>query len=388
MPEGNRQKSKASRRAKAKSPWRWVFWAVGGLVFFLLLLGTVTAYADSRQRGRMFPNTTVLGVDVSGMPREEVMDLLQDRVVNPLRKPVVLRYGEKSWEIRPADLNLNVDLEALVDRAYRLGWERSFWERIYRRLFARPAKVEVGLEYTLDEGALKNKVASIAREIDRSPRNASLDFDFKTGKLSYTWAKEGLKVDQEATMRRVMEALLAEDRTVDAVVNVTAPSVTDDRFKSVIVVDVMGFTLKLYNKDVLVKTYPVAVGTPKYPTPLGAYKIIRKEKNPVWINPNSDWSKSMPPRIEPGPNNPLGLRALVTNAGGGLVLIHGTPSFAPGMRSHGCIRMSNANIVELYELVEVGTPVYIWTSKPIPPPPPEQGPVEQPENPGLATDQG
>jgi hypothetical protein len=368
--------------------WKWLLLAVAAAVFLLVLVGSVVAYADARQRGRMFPNTRVLGVDVSGMHREEVINLLQEKVVAPLRKPVTLKYGERSWEIKPSDLNLRVDVEALVDRAYRMGWERSFWERLYRRLFARPAEVEVGLEYTLDEGALKSKISSIAREIDKSPRNASLDFDFKTGKLSYTWAREGQKMDQEATARKVMEALLAEERTVEAVVATVAPSVTDDRFKSVIVVDVMGFTLKLYNKDTLVKTYPVAVGTPKYPTPLGSYRIIRKEKNPVWINPNSDWSKNMPPRIEPGPNNPLGLRALVTNAGGGLVLIHGTPSFAPGMRSHGCIRMSNAHIVELFDLVEVGTPVFIWTSKPIPPPPPEQGPVEGPENPGLADDQG
>ncbi len=381
-------RGRRKRRPLARGSNRWALWALAGAALFLLFLGTVTAYADARQRGKMFPNTKVLGMDVSGMSREEVLNLLRENIVAPLSEPVVLRFGERSWEIKPADLKLHIDLEALVDRAYRLGWERSLWERIYRRLFARPAEVEVGLEYTLDEGALRAKLATIAREIDRSPRNASLDFDFKTGKLSYTWAREGLKMDQEVTLQRILEALLAKERTVEAAVNTVAPSVTDDRFKSVIVVDVMGFTLKLYNKDSLVKTYPVAVGTPKYPTPLGSYRIIRKEKNPVWINPNSDWSRNMPPRIEPGPNNPLGLRALVTNAGGGLVLIHGTPNFAPGMRSHGCIRMSNAHIVELYELVEVGTPVFIWTSKPIPPPPPEQGPVEQPENPGLATDQG
>ncbi|MEJ5185622.1 MAG: L,D-transpeptidase/peptidoglycan binding protein [Candidatus Geothermincolales bacterium] len=372
----------------ARGARKWLLLAVGVVLFLLLLMGSVAVYADARQRGKMFPSTRVLGMDVSGMPREEVVALLQEKVVTPLRKPVTLKYGEKRWEIDPAELKLNVDLEALVDRAYRMGWERSLWERVYRRFFARPAVVEVGLEYTIDEGALRSKLSSIAREIDRSPRNASLDFDFKTGKLSYTWARDGLKMDQEATLRKVMDALLSEERVVDAEVATVAPSVTDDRFKSVIVVDVMGFNLKLYNKDTLVKTYPVAVGTPKYPTPLGSYKIIRKEKNPVWINPNSDWSKDMPPRIEPGPNNPLGLRALVTNAGGGLVLIHGSPNFAPGMRSHGCIRMSNANIVELFDLVEVGTPVYIWTSKPIPPPPPEQGPVEGPENPGLADDQG
>jgi lipoprotein-anchoring transpeptidase ErfK/SrfK len=67
----------------------------------------------------------------------------------------------------------------------------------------------------------------------------------------------------------------------------------------------------------------------------------------------------MPSHIGPGFYNPLGLRALYLSAPG--IRIHGTAqTWSMGHRaSHGCIRLTNHNILDLYPRVKVGTPVYI-----------------------------
>jgi lipoprotein-anchoring transpeptidase ErfK/SrfK len=67
----------------------------------------------------------------------------------------------------------------------------------------------------------------------------------------------------------------------------------------------------------------------------------------------------MPERIGPGYSNPLGIRAMPLNASG--VLIHGTSNSGSigSSASHGCIRMRMNEVVQLFDLVEVGTPVYI-----------------------------
>lgn len=362
---------------------RWVLPVLGALFLFLLAASSVTVLADSRHRGEMFPNTTVLGVDVTGMRREGAVNRIREEAVAPLMTPLTVSFRGREWVINPTELNLNVDVEALVDMAYRAGWERSVFERALRRAFNRPLDINVGLEYSLDRDILAKKLNAIAAQIDCEVVNASLDFDFNTGKLTFHPSRDGLRMDVEATMKVVEEALLSSDRVMEPVVVVTPPSLKSEDVQTVLVVDIMGNTLKWYNKDTLVKTYYVATGQPKYPTPLGKYYIIRKEKNPVWINPNAEWSKDMPPRIEPGPDNPLGARALVTSAGGGTVLIHGTNNLVPGLYSHGCIRMANWAIIELFDHVSVGTPVFIWTSKPVPLPPPEEGPPVGPEDPGL-----
>jgi len=87
---------------------------------------------------------------------------------------------------------------------------------------------------------------------------------------------------------------------------------------------------------------------------------VQKRYRPTWSNPAPNgWGKGMPASIPPGPSNPLGTRALNLNASG--IRIHGTNKDGSIGRaaSHGCMRMHRWDIEDLYERVEVGTPVLI-----------------------------
>ena len=92
------------------------------------------------------------------------------------------------------------------------------------------------------------------------------------------------------------------------------------------------------------------------------FTIGVKRFEPTWHNSSPDgWGKDMPLEIGPGPHNPLGLRALNWYRDGydTLIRFHGTANEASIGRaaSHGCVRMTNANVIELYDLVETGTVV-------------------------------
>ncbi len=363
---------------------RWML--IGALVLGLVLVlaFSVMVYADSTHKGEMFPHTSMLGVDITGMTQEEAMVAL-DEALRPMMTPLTLQYKDKQWSLNPADFGFTVDKTAMVEAAYNQGWQRSLLERIYRRMLNKPLNLDIPIEVGYDRESLRASLTDIASSINQSVKDASLEFNNTNGQLTFHGSREGRKMDVEGTLAAVEASLASPDRVLQPVVQVTAPSLPDDKVQSVIVVNIMGNNLKLYNKDTLIRTFDCVTGMPKYPTPQGKYYIIRKEHDPVWINPNVDWSKEMPPRIEPGADNPLGMRALVTDAAGGTVLIHGARYLDPGLYSHGCIRLANGNIIELFDLVDVGTPVFIWTSSPIPPPPADEGPVVGPEDPGLQT---
>ncbi|GMX67428.1 L,D-transpeptidase family protein [Paenibacillus elgii] len=89
------------------------------------------------------------------------------------------------------------------------------------------------------------------------------------------------------------------------------------------------------------KTYPIAVGNPSTPTPVGEYQVIYKGK---------DWGPSFGPRW-------LGL-----NVPWGYYGIHGTnkPHSIGQHLSHGCIRMRNRDVIELYDMIPLGTVVKIY----------------------------
>jgi L,D-transpeptidase ErfK/SrfK len=110
-----------------------------------------------------------------------------------------------------------------------------------------------------------------------------------------------------------------------------------------------------------VKTFPIGIGDEGFDTPVGSFKVIQKMVNPSWHVPASIRKErpELPPRVPPGPDNPLGSHALRLSLGD--VLIHGTNRpFAVGRRvTHGCIRLYPEDIPKLYSMVPNGLQVTI-----------------------------
>ncbi|HIB69568.1 MAG TPA: L,D-transpeptidase [Phycisphaerales bacterium] len=134
-----------------------------------------------------------------------------------------------------------------------------------------------------------------------------------------------------------------------------------------IFINLSNFSLVLDRPGKEQKRWMVASGSYAHPTPVGKFVIKEKVPHPTWLPPKSDWAKDAKP-IPPGPGNPLGTRWLGFDWGG--VGIHGTnaPWSIGSASSHGCLRMVTGQVEELYELVEVGTPVVVlggWEEDPV-----------------------
>lgn len=108
-------------------------------------------------------------------------------------------------------------------------------------------------------------------------------------------------------------------------------------------------------KTVLAK-YPLAVGKKGWETPIGTFKVINKEKDPIFK------SFKTGAIIQPGPDNPLGTRWIGIWTDGKTQLgFHGTdqPELIGKAVSHGCLRMHNKDAVALYDYVQMGTEVVV-----------------------------
>ncbi|HEY9909782.1 MAG TPA: L,D-transpeptidase [Thermosynechococcaceae cyanobacterium] len=114
----------------------------------------------------------------------------------------------------------------------------------------------------------------------------------------------------------------------------------------------------LYRGETAVKTYPIAVGRPGWETPTGNYQVRQMIKDPAWAHP-----------LEQGvlipagdPENPLGRFWIgFWTDGRNWIGFHGTPNpkSVGTPASHGCIRMYNQDVEELFKQVKLGTEVQV-----------------------------
>ena len=200
--------------------------------------------------------------------------------------------------------------------------------------------------------------------MDRKAVDASATLDVSGP--SVTEARDGLQLQQAALRRKLEETLVtpATRHTVKAKTKPTKPKVTttevDKKYGTALVVNRSDYTLKLYKNLKLVKTYGVAVGQQGLETPAGLYNIQDKQVDPVWNVPNSAWAGSLAGTTVPGgtPQNPLKARWMGIYNGAG---IHGTSDDGSigSAASHGCIRMHVPDVIDRYDRVPVGAPVYI-----------------------------
>ncbi|MBW4526861.1 MAG: L,D-transpeptidase [Phormidium tanganyikae FI6-MK23] len=115
--------------------------------------------------------------------------------------------------------------------------------------------------------------------------------------------------------------------------------------------------VNVYQGDRKVKSYAIAVGKPGWETPIGNYTIKQKIRNPEWIHPlNGE-------KVPGGdPENPLGRYWIgFWTDGKNWIGFHGTPNpeSVGTAASHGCIRMYNRDVEELFGKVSLGTEVVV-----------------------------
>jgi lipoprotein-anchoring transpeptidase ErfK/SrfK len=111
-----------------------------------------------------------------------------------------------------------------------------------------------------------------------------------------------------------------------------------------------------------IESFPVAIGRAGYETPMGRFAVVEKIEDPDWLEFDWDDPSHVIRRIAPGPTNPLGKRWIgFATAHGWTIGFHGTPhpELLGQAVSHGCVRMRNSDVMELYRRVAIGTPVIV-----------------------------
>jgi lipoprotein-anchoring transpeptidase ErfK/SrfK len=276
------------------------------------------------------------GVAVGGLSSTAAFSVVR----SAFDSPIVVVAGRSRLAPRPAELGATAYVQPAIDRA-RIA----------------PAGTAVSLVVRVHGARVRAYVARIADRFERKPVDARLVL--RGMKPFVTKDVPGRRLDRSAAAAVIVRALVRNERFPLTLPLRSIPAeVSRKGFGPVIVIRRGANRLLLYDGMKLKRTFGVATGQQRYPTPLGRYQVVVKWKHPWWYPPDSDWAQGQEP-IPPGPGNPLGTRWLGISSPG--VGIHGTPDSASiGYSvSHGCVRMHISDVEWLFTQVGVGTTVFI-----------------------------
>ncbi|HVY78214.1 MAG TPA: L,D-transpeptidase/peptidoglycan binding protein [Solirubrobacterales bacterium] len=330
----------------------------------LLLVGVAVGYAyDSSEKGKIADGVTIGGVAVGGMDEEEAEQAVHRQLLDPLKHSLRVGYDGESWTLSGAKLGVRADIDAAVEEALAESQEGGFPGRLVRYVTGGGVDERIAADVTYSRPAINRFVRKVANEVDREARDASVEASADS--LKVVPAQNGRKLRDNLLTRQLEAAVLnaSADHTIAARTHYTKPEVSTkevaSKYPSYLTLDRATFTLRLWENLKLAKTYTVAVGQEGLETPEGLYAIQEKEENPTWHVPESAWAGDLAGQdIPPGPSNPIKARWMGIYEGAG---IHGTEeTYSLGSAaSHGCVRMAIPDVEELYDRVEVGTPIYI-----------------------------
>jgi lipoprotein-anchoring transpeptidase ErfK/SrfK len=336
---------------------------VVGLVA-VLLVGAVGAYAyDHSQRDTIAAGVVVGGVELGGLKAEAARDKLADELHGQLARPVVVTFEGRRYALSPRVARVRARYRAMVSDALEVSRDGSIFARVGRSVTGGTVDERVRARIVFDERAVDRFVEQTVRALDRPPKDATVSFSGSS--LGEVEGQDGVTVDARRLRRAVTRELrsVSGSRTIEAQAKVVRPSVSTaqlaDEYPTVITVDRANFKLYLWKDLRVAKEYTVAIGAIGLDTPAGLYSIQNKAVDPVWSVPNSAWAGDLAgTTVPPGPSNPIKARWMGIFDGAG---IHGTDAvYSLGTAaSHGCVRMAIPDVVELYDLTPVDTPIYI-----------------------------
>ena len=336
----------------------WIAAAIFVGVMALGAAGVSYAAYDYGQdyEGKILPGATIAGVDVSGMHREEAIAAVKDAIAPQLDRKVTVTWRDHLWTVTPEKLGARSNAERLVEAALAASDDTSFFDKMKLRVFGDEFGFEKAIAITYPRQGVRGYVEGLAGSLNKKPVDAAIDYS--TGWVETTPGHTGRKVQLAPSRKALQVALRKGTDNAELSVKILQPEVNEKDFDQILLVRIGENKLYLYEDGKITHEWPVAPGEAAYPTPQGIFEVTEKRYMPTWVNPSPDgWGASLPASIPPGIGNPLGLRAL--NWSAPAIRFHGTTAtYSLGYNaSHGCVRMSNEDVIQLYDLVDVGTPI-------------------------------
>lgn len=181
---------------------------VGLVVAFVAFLAVVAGYTayGFRYADRVYPGTSVAGIDVSGMTRDDVSIAMEARFLDFSETPLTLTAGEQTFDVSVAELGVELDTEATVDQVMAHGRSGSLWDRSIRWSRGALNGNDLAPVFSVDDRAFRDALNVIAPDVIFGASDARVDVSAR-GEVQLVEDVPGLSLNVTATRTNVLDVV-------------------------------------------------------------------------------------------------------------------------------------------------------------------------------------
>jgi vancomycin resistance protein YoaR len=207
---------------------RWYVWSTT-LVLLMMVVFTVYVFVYSK---RILPHTYMNGVSVGGLTQAEARTKADALIQDWQRSTVTMTYGQRSWQVKIADLKIPVDASTVIAQAYAYGHQNSFSDQILDFIQApfSSHRFSIQLGSVPEEGktALSNQVL---KDIEKAFVETTISF--VPGKVEVIPGKSGQALDYNILDTSLQQAFAYHVTPVVLALRTVDPSITPADAESV-----------------------------------------------------------------------------------------------------------------------------------------------------------
>ncbi len=201
--------------------------AAGIVILAGAVVGVVGGVWERRYAEQVLPGVTIGGAAVGGLDRAAATMRVEALARPALDRPLRLRGGSEAWT-RPARLlGQEARVTDAVQTALAVGRRGAFFERARERVQLWRGGIDVPLAYGIDRAQTRRAIAEVAGRVSAVPQDAAISV--VDGRLVKTEPeRDGLRVDIDGSVTRVLEGLARQEPVVDVVVERAPAALTTD----------------------------------------------------------------------------------------------------------------------------------------------------------------
>lgn len=226
------RRSVTEQRRRIRRRAQWMMNSVL-IVLIFIAAGAVWFWSiERRYQSRIYPNVTVLGVNVGGLSLVEAKQALEDHFQPFYETPVVLTLEDRSWGITGEELGLTFNFDASLQQAYRIGRTRDMFLNMQTIRSVLQQGTEIPASIVIDERKAQASVARLASVVDRPAVDPRLQ---TTGTSLWVLpGQEGRMLLVDETVARIREVLplLVAKQPVTIATKSMSMRITDQAIKN------------------------------------------------------------------------------------------------------------------------------------------------------------